>query len=280
MFCRPHTHCRCRATLLRSPKPLGHAVHRVNGTVIRSSAATEAEPATPLVSDNAAAEVPHAEVADQDTLSAAMAKTESGPDTAANVQRQQQQRSPNSGGRSNANGAGRSGGRSRRPRTVGPEQLVPGAQFDGNVVSVDFSYICDVTRRHSMHTKWQSTCLYCSCDWGHMFAGVCYGIWCLCGHWSSHRWSRSHLATCGKPGRYQIKGQLQCTGMQQFLTAKCIVSACTMLLVYGVMSSRLRHNAVFLSKLCAGVQCILHPTYPALLFHSTYPALCCCKSHA
>lgn len=260
--------CRCRATLLRSPKPLGHALHRVNGTVIRSSAATEAEPATPLVSDNAAAEVPHAEVADQDTLSAAMAKTESGPDTAANVQRQQQQqRSPNSGGRSNANGAGRSGGRSRRPRTVGPEQLVPGAQFDGNVVSADLSYIHDVTRCHSMHTKWQSTCLYCSYDWGHMLAGVCFGIWCLCGHWSSHRWSCSHFTTCGKPGRCQIKGQLQCTGMQQLLIAICTVSACMMLLLYSVISSRLRHSAFFLSKLCAGVQCVVYP--PTLLCFST-----------
>lgn len=124
---RPRVQCRLR--LLGSPKPLGHAVQRLHGSVVRSSAATEAEPATPLVSQNAAQEVPHAEVATAEDLSAAMDKTKSGPNTNPNDQQQQQQRSP-----ARASGGVRLGGRSKRPRTVQPEQLVPGAQFEGSVV--------------------------------------------------------------------------------------------------------------------------------------------------
>ena len=90
------------------------------------------------MSDNAADEVPHAEVASQEDLSAAIEKTQSCPDITSDgqpqlKQQQQQQTSASAGPR--GNGTGRPGNRaSRRPRTVGPEQLVPGAQFEGNVV--------------------------------------------------------------------------------------------------------------------------------------------------
>ena len=134
----PTSICCSRSRLLRSPKPLGHAAQRLNGSVVNFSAATEAEPALPLVSDNAAAEVPHAEVASQDDLSAAIEKTESGPATTSDGQpqlKQQQQQQPSASAGPRGNGVGRPGGRaSRRPRTIGPEQLVPGAQFEGNVV--------------------------------------------------------------------------------------------------------------------------------------------------
>lgn len=123
---------RARPRLLRSSKPLGHTVHRLPGTVARSTTAAEAEPATPLVSDNAAAEVPHAEVASQADLSAAIDKTRAGPDT--NRHSQGQQRSSYQADRNSATG-GRGGGKSRQPRTVSADQLVPGNEFDGVVVS-------------------------------------------------------------------------------------------------------------------------------------------------
>lgn len=83
----------------------------------------------PVGSENAAAEVPAAEVASQVDLEAAASKSNAGPTDVVGGDDQ----SPPSVARSTP---GRSGSvrQQKRPRTVDASQLVPGAEFEGVVV--------------------------------------------------------------------------------------------------------------------------------------------------
>ncbi|KAL3138010.1 hypothetical protein ABBQ38_005246 [Trebouxia sp. C0009 RCD-2024] len=100
-------------------------------TTQTNSATSPDEAAVPLVSENAAAEVPHAEVASQDDLAAAQEKSQAGPSNVptdiSSSGRQAPQVSRGTGGRAR---------QQKRPRTVEVTQLQPGAEFEGTIVSV------------------------------------------------------------------------------------------------------------------------------------------------
>ncbi|DBA78976.1 hypothetical protein WJX77_000488 [Trebouxia sp. C0004] len=112
-----------------------------DAAAVQTNSATSTEDsAVPIVSENAAAEVPHSEVATQDHLAAAHQKSQAGRTDPTGASAGSERRQPSQGqappsGRSGL--PGRSAGRSaRRPRTVRKEQLVQGAEFEGTVVSV------------------------------------------------------------------------------------------------------------------------------------------------
>lgn len=98
-------------------------------TTQTNSATSPDEAAVPLVSENAAAEVPHAEVASQDDLAAAQEKSQAGPSNVptdiSSSGRQAPQVSRGTGGRAR---------QQKRPRTVEVTQLQPGAEFEGTIV--------------------------------------------------------------------------------------------------------------------------------------------------
>ena len=146
--------CLCRPLVHRGCLPSRHAprsgrshIHTSasqseSATVQTNSATSPDDSAVPVVSENASAEVPHSEVASQEDLEAAQQKTQAGPTDPAGINgsagsngssdRNEQRQAPQ-GGRGSM--PGRSGGRTaRRPRTVRQEQLVQGAEFEGNVV--------------------------------------------------------------------------------------------------------------------------------------------------
>lgn len=112
-------------------------------TTQTNSATSPDESSVPVVAENAAAEVPDAEVASQDHLAAAQEKSQAGPSdvptdiTASNGQAPQSGQLPRSG--QSPQGTARSApGRTRqqkKPRTVEVSQLVPGAEFEGTIVS-------------------------------------------------------------------------------------------------------------------------------------------------
>lgn len=111
-------------------------------TTQTNSATSQDDSAVPVVAENAAAEIPDAEVATQDHLAAAQEKSQAGPSdvpsdiTASNGQAPQNGQPPQSG--QSPQGARSAPGRARqqkKPRTVEASQLVPGAEFEGTIVS-------------------------------------------------------------------------------------------------------------------------------------------------
>lgn len=105
-------------------------------TTQTNSATSPDESAVPVVSENAAAEVPDAEVASQDHLAAAQEKSQAGPtdvptDITASIGQPSQSGQSSQGARTPPGRARQQ----RKPRTVEVSQLVPGAEFEGTIVS-------------------------------------------------------------------------------------------------------------------------------------------------
>ncbi|KAL3150404.1 hypothetical protein ABBQ32_000242 [Trebouxia sp. C0010 RCD-2024] len=100
-------------------------------TTQTNSATSPDEAAVPLVSENAAAEVPNAEVASQDDLAAAQEKSQAGPSSVATDISSSSGQAPQA-----SRGTGGRARQQKRPRTVEVTQLQPGAEFEGTVVSV------------------------------------------------------------------------------------------------------------------------------------------------
>ena len=83
----------------------------------------------PVGSENAAAEVPEAEVASQGDLEAAASKSHSGPTDV--VGSDEKSPPPVARGTPGRSGSAR---QQKKPRSVDVSQLVPGAEFEGTVV--------------------------------------------------------------------------------------------------------------------------------------------------
>lgn len=105
-------------------------------TTQTNSATPSDQSAVPVVSDNAAAEVPEAEVASQKQLEAAQEKTQAGPSDVPTTVTASNGQPPQNG--QSSQGTRSPPGRARqqkKPRTVEVSQLVPGAEFEGTIVS-------------------------------------------------------------------------------------------------------------------------------------------------
>lgn len=98
-------------------------------TTQTNSATSPIEAAVPVVSENAAAEVPNAEVASQDDLAAAQEKSQAGPSNVPTDVSSSSGQAP----KASRNTSGRTR-QLRRPRTVDVSQLQPDAEFEGTIV--------------------------------------------------------------------------------------------------------------------------------------------------
>lgn len=160
-------------------------------TTQTNSATSPDEAAVPVVSENAAAEVPGAEVASQNDLAAAMEESQAGPspvptDVTSNSQQ------PSQGARSTVGRARQQ----KKPRTVEVAQLVPGAEFEGTIVRKPCR---GFTLSPLAGAAYQCCCPECAMQLTPVpCAGFCHVIWCICGRWSCHGWLGSRVPNVGK----------------------------------------------------------------------------------
>lgn len=159
--CRPLLHKGCiharhahRAVAGRSVT-LAVTAQSESPTTQTNSATSPDEAAVPLVSENAAAEVPNAEVASQDDLAAAQEKSQAGPSSVATDISSSSGQAPQA-----SRGTGGRARQQKRPRTVEVTQLQPGAEFEGTVVRD----CCLVSPTHNTlsSVKWRWAQVWCS----------------------------------------------------------------------------------------------------------------------